>query len=152
MQAAMPKPDEKYLRLLRDNRFKATEPRIKILKVLDLSPRPLTATEIHRKLQRSGIDLATVYRSVNKLAEAGLLVRVGLGDEFTRFELRREGHRHHIVCSTCGTVGNIERCNLHELLESITKSTGYHNIEHEVLFRGECNACYLNRAAIVVSE
>lgn len=142
---------EKYARLLRDHSLKATHPRIKILETLDAARSPLTVSAIHQRLthfqidasNKRAIDLATVYRSANKLADAGLLSRLELGDEFTRFEFVQAGnrHHHHIICTGCGKVSEIAVCNLDALLDTICRTTGYSNIDHEVIFRGQCAAC-----------
>jgi Fur family ferric uptake transcriptional regulator len=132
----------KYATLLRQNDFKATTQRIRILEILDRSKTPLTAAEVHAHLSRYGIDLATVYRALNKLADAGVVSRVELGDEFTRFEFARPfTHHHHIVCMDCGTVKEIELCNLDSLANDISRSTGFTHIEHQVVFRGYCASC-----------
>jgi Fur family ferric uptake transcriptional regulator len=132
----------KYATLLRQNDFKATTQRIRILEILDRSKTPLTAAEVHAHLSRYGIDLATVYRALNKLADAGVVLRVELGDEFTRFEFARPfTHHHHIVCMDCGTVKEIELCNLDSLANDISRSTGFTHIEHQVVFRGYCASC-----------
>lgn len=132
----------KYVSLLRQNDFKATKPRIRILEILDRAHKPLTAAEIHAQLSRYKIDLATVYRSLNKLADAGIAARVELGDEFTRFELLRAPvHHHHIVCMDCGTVKEIDICNLDALASDISRATGFTHIEHQVVFRGYCESC-----------
>jgi len=132
----------KYATLLRQNDFKVTMQRIRILEILDRSKTPLTAAEVHAHLSRYGIDLATVYRALNKLADAGVVSRVELGDEFTRFEFARPfTHHHHIVCMDCGTVKEIELCNLDSLVGDISRSTGFTHIEHQVVFRGYCASC-----------
>ncbi|MCS7013308.1 MAG: Fur family transcriptional regulator [Chloroherpetonaceae bacterium] len=132
----------KYVTLLRQNDFKATKPRIRILEILDRAQKPLTAAEIHSQLSRYKIDLATVYRSLNKLADAGIATRVELGDEFTRFELSRSPvHHHHIVCIDCGTVKEIDLCNLDAIASDISRATGFTHIEHQVVFRGYCASC-----------
>jgi Fur family ferric uptake transcriptional regulator len=136
---------QKYATLLRQNEFKATQPRVKILEVLDKSPQPLTASEIHEKVSTLDIDLATVYRTLNKLADAGVLNRVELGDEFSRFEYKRVAnhHHHHIICDLCGKIVEINLCNLDAIASDIAKSTGFTNIQHQVVFRGCCEQCAL---------
>jgi len=45
------------------------------------------------------------------------------------------------VIGICGTVREIELCNLDELSQEIAQKTGFRNIEHQVVFRGECQKC-----------
>ncbi len=131
----------KYATLLRQHAFKVTHARVKLLERLEHATRPMTAQELHAELADAKMDLATVYRSLNKFADAGLVTRVQLGDEFDRFEFVKPHHHHHIVCNKCGKVSEIELCNLDALSNAIAKRTGFRNIEHQVVFRGECQEC-----------
>jgi len=136
----------KYASLLRQHDFKVTHARVKLLERLERATKPLTAQELHKELADAKIDLATVYRSLNRFADAGLISRIQLGDEFDRFELiKHHSHHHHIVCNSCGKVREIELCNLDELSHDIAQKTGFRNIEHQVVFRGECQDCASHR-------
>lgn len=136
----------KYASLLRQFEFKVTRARLKVLELLDKAQKPMTAQEIHAEIADAKTDLATVYRSLNKFADAGLIERVQLGDEFARFELaKHHRHHHHIVCNFCGKVAEIELCNLDDLTSEIAKTTGFRNIAHQVVFRGECETCAQKR-------
>lgn len=132
---------EKYARLLREQAFKVTTPRIKILETLDSANVPLTANEIHTKLEDLGADIATVYRCLNKFVDAGLIRRVDFGDEFTRFELAGDSHHHHIICTKCSRVEEIRMCNFETLAKHITEASGFHVLSHEVIYRGLCPDC-----------
>ncbi len=131
----------KYALLLRQHDFKVTHARIKVLEQLERANKPMTAQELHEELADTKIDLATIYRSLNKFANAGLISRVQLGDAFARFELVKQRHHHHIICNSCGKVEEIELCNLDALTEDIAQKTGFCNIAHQVVFRGECQEC-----------
>ncbi|MFN3386836.1 MAG: Fur family transcriptional regulator [Candidatus Thermochlorobacter sp.] len=132
----------KYATLLRQNDFKVTHQRIRILEILDRNKKPLTAAEVHAQLSCYGVDLATVYRSLNKLADAGIVSRVQFGDEFMRFEFARPfAHHHHIICIDCGKIKEIDLCNLDLIANDISRSTGFTHIEHQVIFRGYCESC-----------
>ncbi|MCS6988094.1 MAG: transcriptional repressor [Chloroherpetonaceae bacterium] len=134
----------KYAALLRQRDLKATRARVRMLELLDNAAKPMTAQEIHAKIADRKTDLATVYRSLNKFADAGLIARVQLGDAFVRFELVKR-HHHHIVCNSCGKIFPIDLCNLAELSDEIARKTGFRNIEHQVVFRGECQDCAQRR-------
>jgi len=134
----------KYPSLLRQYGFKVTHARVKLLERLEQATKPMSAQELHAELANAKMDLATVYRSLNKFADVGLISRVQLGDEFARFEFVKP-HHHHIVCNSCGKVREIELCNLDELSHDIAQKTGFRNIEHQVVFRGECQDCASHR-------
>lgn len=130
-----------YGSLLRQYGFKVTRARVKVLERLERAKQPMTAQELHAALADAKMDLATVYRSLNKFADVGLISRVQLGDEFDRFEFVKHHHHHHIVCNSCGKVSEIELCNLDALSSEIAQKTGFRNIAHQVVFRGDCQDC-----------
>lgn len=132
----------KYASLLRQYDFKVTHARVKVLERLEHATKPMTAQELHEELADTKINLATVYRSLNKFADAGLIFRIQLGDEFARFEfVGHRHHHHHIVCNSCGKVREVELCNLDMLSKDIAQKTGFRNIAHQVVFRGDCQEC-----------
>ena len=76
---------------------------------------PKTHAEVCDALADRGFDKATIYRNLTELTEAGILVRVELGDHVWRFELRRAdgagGHEEshpHFVCTSCGEVSCLD--------------------------------------------
>ncbi len=132
---------EKYVEVLRDNDFKVTIPRVKILEVLDSSLTPLTAQEIHDRLAEHGTDLATIYRSLNKFVDVGILKKLDFGDEYSRYETANRDHHHHIICLSCGKIEKIHHCNIESMSGLIKESTGFTVLSHEVVFKGFCIDC-----------
>src|SRR5699024_12261717 len=56
------------------------------------------------------IGLATVYRTLELLAELTIIDKINFGDGVSRYDLRKEGvdHvHHHLVCMECGSDGVI---------------------------------------------
>lgn len=90
--------------------LRSTGARIAVYRVLAEAERPLTHAEVSALLGDSGFDNATIFRNLNDLAQADLVMRTDLGDHVWRFELRGEGnltHREqhpHFFCTDCGTV------------------------------------------------
>src|SRR6266550_3387487 len=108
-------------RLRRDSR-KLTAPRRAILEILQRQAHPMSTKEIFLGLAKGNCDLATVYRSVHLLEKMGMVKRFDFGDGVARFELLEEGddgHHHHLVCTRCAEVVEIEECFTHELEERI---------------------------------
>ena len=98
---------------LRGQSHKITVPRAAILEILRQHPHPLTNREIMAALPKGGCDLATIYRSMHLLEKMGMVKRFDFGDGAARFELVGEGddgHHHHLVCTRCSEVVEIEEC------------------------------------------
>lgn len=130
-------------RLRRKSR-KVTGPRQGILEVLCRQSHPVSAKEIFASMRRGDCDLATVYRSIHLLESMGMVKRYDLGDGIARFELLREGddgHHHHLVCTRCAGVVEIEECFMRELEQRIAASNGFKAVTHRLEFFGICPGC-----------
>src|SRR6185295_1211002 len=108
-------------RLRRKSR-KITGARKQILEVLRKKSHPLSIKQIFAELPKHNCDLATVYRSLHLLENMGMVKRFEFGDGVARFELLREGddgHHHHLVCTRCAEIVEIEECGMTEVQERI---------------------------------
>jgi Fur family ferric uptake transcriptional regulator len=133
-----------FTRTLRDSSRKITGPRRAILEVLEREEHPLTSREIHDQVGAGICDLATIYRSMHMLERVGLVKRFDFGDGAARFELIRHdhgGHHHHLVCTGCSKVVEIEECFPVELEQKIATGNGFSSITHKLEFFGVCPAC-----------
>ena len=115
--AELPELAEKLRRKSR----RVTGPRQAILEILRRHPHPMSNKEIFGALPKGEGDLATVYRSLHLLEGMKMVKRFDLGDGVARFELLAEGddgHHHHLVCTRCAKVVEIEECFTRELEKS----------------------------------
>src|SRR5262249_24747652 len=118
-----------------------TRPRAAVLQVLVAASAPLKVEAIHAGLgQRPGgrgINLSSVYRTVNLLYALGMVRRGQLGDGPQRYELADDfrGHHHHFVCETCGRIEDVLRCPL----EGADLGTGVRR--HHLELFGLCREC-----------
>jgi Fur family ferric uptake transcriptional regulator len=130
-------------RLRRKSR-KLTGPRQAILKTLGRHRHPMSTREILATLPSGDCDLATIYRSMHLLESMGMVKRFDLGDGVGRFELLREGddgHHHHLVCTRCAEVVELEECFTGEFQDRIAASSGFKAVTHKLEFFGICPAC-----------
>lgn len=128
---------------LRKKSHKLTAPRQAILQILRGHPHPMSNKEIFTEL-KGDCDLATIYRSMHLLEKMKMVKRFDLGDGVARFELLGEGddgHHHHLVCTRCSAVVEIEDCFTKELEESIAARNGFKAITHKLEFFGICPQC-----------
>jgi Fur family ferric uptake transcriptional regulator len=129
---------------LRRHSLKLTGPRQAILRILREHTHPLSIKQIHAELPHGDCDLATVYRSMHLLEEMGIVKRFDLGDSVARFELLREGddgHHHHLVCTQCAEIVEIDECFGRELEEKIASQSGFKAVTHKLEFFGVCPDC-----------
>lgn len=100
--------------------------------------------EIFAALPAGECDLATVYRSLHLLESMGMVKRFDLGDGVARFELLGEGddgHHHHLVCTRCAHIVEIEECFMPELERQIGARNGFQSVTHKLEFFGICPDC-----------
>jgi Fur family ferric uptake transcriptional regulator len=130
-------------RLRRQSR-KITGPRAAILEILRQHPHPLTNKEILSAMPAGSCDLATIYRSMHLLEKMGMVKRFDFGDGAARFELIIEGddgHHHHLICTKCSEVVEIEECFPIEIERRIAAANGFKSVTHKLEFFGICPDC-----------
>jgi Fur family transcriptional regulator, ferric uptake regulator len=105
----------------------------------------LSAQEIFDQLRAEDhrIGIASVYRSLDKLARDGYVQRVEIGLDGARFEpiLPSGEHHHHIVCDDCGRIEAFEDPGLERAIGRLERRTGFTIKGHEVVLHGACNVC-----------
>jgi len=104
----------------------------------------MTNKEIHAALEPGMCDLATVYRSMHMLMKMGMVTRYDFGDGVARFELHapgEDGHHHHLVCTQCSKIVELDECFQNEFEESIASKHGFKGVTHKLEFFGTCPDC-----------
>ncbi|MCJ7826919.1 MAG: transcriptional repressor [Demequinaceae bacterium] len=122
-----------------------TRQRTAVLAVLDASEDFRSAQQWHECLRDNGssIGLATVYRTLQALADTGDVDAVrGVDGEVL---YRRCGdstrHHHHLRCRTCGAAVEIEGPGVEEWTARVGERYGYSCVEHTIELTGLCEAC-----------
>ena len=82
------------------------------------------------------ISIATVYRTVKLLEEAGLIERLEFGDGRSRYEEAGEHHEHLVDIET-GEVHEFYNEELETLKTEIARDMGYDLIDHRLELYGK---------------
>jgi Fur family transcriptional regulator, ferric uptake regulator len=133
--------------ILKEKKIKKTLARETILNILKKSKKPIDVNEIIKKLKsiKIKVDRVTVFRSINLLLKKKLINKVELNEGKYRYELASLPHHHHLVCTNCGNINDIESNPLHEEIDKISKSANkifnFKIEEHKVEFFGKCKIC-----------
>lgn len=86
-----------------------------------------------------GVGLATVYRTVKLLEEAGIAASRQFGSGQTLYELAVDGEHHdHIICKECGYIVEFENDEIEALQEKIAKRQGFVIVNHRHELFGLC--------------
>ncbi|MCX7747261.1 MAG: transcriptional repressor [Clostridia bacterium] len=132
---------------LKERGYKLTTQRRAVLDVIIKNEGKHLSTEEIYELVKEGypeIGLATVYRTLLLLDNMELVYKLDLDDGLSRYELNRnkEDHRHHhLICTKCGAVSEVEEDLLESLEEQILVKNRFIVKDHRVKFYGYCEAC-----------
>ena len=102
-----------------------------------------SAQEIHELITRQGqsVGLATVYRTLSALAEAGEVDMLRAEDGESIWRLCSDTHHHHLVCRRCGATVEVEGPAVERWTSAIATEHGYDDISHTLEIFGTCPAC-----------
>ena len=82
------------------------------------------------------ISLATVYRTVKLLEEAGILDKLEFGDGRARYEDAERDHHDHLIDVASGEVIEFVDPEIEELQERIAARLGYRLVGHRLELLG----------------
>jgi len=104
-----------------------------------------SAQDWHDLLRHDGssIGLATVYRALQALADAGDVdaVLTESGETLYRRCDAGASHHHHLRCRECGAAEDIDIPTFEAWAADVAAQHGYARIEHTVELTGVCNRC-----------
>jgi Fur family transcriptional regulator, ferric uptake regulator len=128
---------------LRSAGHKVTPQRITIIHNFMESGEMLTPSALFERVRQidPSIGEVTVYRTLNIMAEMGLICMIHRNDNTHSYISRPPEHHDHLVCSNCGKVINFTNCNLSELEKRLTAETGFNIEEHRLDYFGHCREC-----------
>lgn len=138
---------ERIKKKLHAKSYKLTPQREATLRVLlEHEAGHLSAEEVFLLVKEKApeIGLATVYRTLELLYELEIVDKINFGDGVSRFDLRKEGAKrfhHHLVCTECGSVEEIEEDLLKDVEKVIEKNWGFQVENHRLTFHGTCKQC-----------
>ena len=133
--------------------LRLTQPRRVILEELVNAAEIVGAETIYINIHRDHprIGLATVYRTLTLLTQAGIATKFDFGDGKARYELAstdpESRHHHVLVCEQCYKVikyadfTEIEKQNFDRIEKKLQKTFDYEIRRHVVHYFGVCPAC-----------
>ncbi|AGH86201.1 Ferric uptake regulation protein FUR (plasmid) [Ralstonia pseudosolanacearum FQY_4] len=137
---------------LRRAGLKATSPRVKILEILAAGTdhgRHLSAEDVYRRLLSTDIDIgiSTVYRVLNQLVDASVLLRHTFEAGHAVYEINEGAHHDHLICLSCGRVEEFHDDAIESRQESVAAERGFVLREHALALYGVCPACQARAGA-----
>lgn len=120
-----------------------TPQRLAIAEALARTGKEATVQELYDQVRRRHpyIGRATIFRAVDMLVEAGLAQRLERPGHVSAYVWCAPGHHHHLICTSCRTVEELDEAAVTPLLDAIARRRGF-RVDHATLdFYGECRAC-----------
>ncbi|MGJ5893076.1 transcriptional repressor [Streptomyces sp. V2] len=122
-----------------------TRQRTAVMRALAGCPDFVSAQALHNQLTEDGvrIGLTTVYRALRDLEASGGadVVRDEAGERLYRIR-PAEGHRHYLLCRTCGRSRPVDSDVVEEWARRVAAATGYAAVQHTVELTGICTTCH----------
>ena len=94
--------------------------------------------ELYRRAvdEDSTISIATVYRTVKLLEEAGVIERLEFGDGRARYEEAGE-HHEHLIDVESGEIIEFQNEELEEMKRQVALNMGYELVDHRLELFGK---------------
>ncbi|MCD0485585.1 transcriptional repressor [Streptacidiphilus sp. ASG 303] len=100
-------------------------------------------TEVRRTA--SGVNISTVYRTLELLEELGLVSHAHLGHGAPTYHLADRHHHMHLVCRDCGGVTETDTAVAAPLVDRLRAEHGFDtDMQHFAIF-GRCAGCTARR-------
>lgn len=123
--------------------YRVTEPRRVLAGLIGDRAGHFTAEDLVTESRRRclGVGRATVFRSLELLAELGVVERLDLPGGGHAFVACEAAHHHHVVCSRCGRSTDIADSGLAAIIAGVGLRSGYRIESHRLELFGLCPAC-----------
>ena len=135
---------ERFRRHLRDRRLPVTRQRVAVADLLFQSDDHPSVEELHRRVCSAGhaIGTATLYRTLDVLVQAGMVLEHDFGEGFKRFEALAVAPAHdHLICERCGRVVEVANERLERMLRMMADEQRFLYRRHRVEVYGVCTTC-----------
>lgn len=144
-EASVLPPVWEWFRRLQSNGYRLTAPRQAVVEAIAGTARLMTPLEVYDTARQEypKLGLVTVYRTVEKLEELGLIQRVHQPSNCQAFVAAAKGHQHLLICESCGSVQYFsgEHEKMEALIETVAGESGYRVHEHWLQLFGICERC-----------
>ncbi len=144
-------PEEKFREFLasRSKPQRFTDPQRELVQHIFAKHKHFDTEELIADLAKAGsrVSRATVYRTLSKLVDAGLLRRIEVGAR-TMYDHDYGYPQHeHLVCDVCQEMIEFQHPAIDAALQEVAMAHGFRQDGHTLIVRGICASCNAERAA-----
>src|SRR5829696_8551913 len=130
--------------------YRTTGPRRAVARLIADHDGHFSAAELvaEARERRIAVGRATVFRTLEMLAELDLVERIDLPSGEHAYVACEPAHHHHVVCSSCGRTADIDDAGMRAVVREVQRRTGYAIREHRLELFGLCPACQSTTAQV----
>jgi Fur family ferric uptake transcriptional regulator len=135
---------DKLINVLRKSGFRVTSQRAVILEIIAHNGDHLSVQEVYleAKDRLPGLNLATVYRTLETMHQAGVIDLLNFGMTPARFSLRDPYNPHgHLVCRECEQILEIGTDLIARISGEVEQKVGFFVEPNHLTLSGLCDEC-----------
>ncbi len=129
---------------LKNNGMLHSRQREQILDIFLKTQKHSTIDDLYNLVRKKNpkIGLATIYRAMKVICQAGLARETDFGDGIKRFEYEYgRDHHDHLVCLECGRIIEVVDPELEKLQDELARGHGFTPLRHRMQIFGTCKSC-----------
>jgi len=129
---------------LKNNGLLHSKQREQILDIFLKTEKHSTINDLYDLVRKKNpkIGLATVYRTMKVICDAGLARETDFGDGTKRYEHKyKHQHHHHLVCLQCGRIIEITSGELEQIQRQLAKKHDFTIARDTMRILGICKRC-----------
>lgn len=136
---------ELFKEVLKTNGLKYTRQREILLKCLYNNSSHYTPENLYLYIKEQypdlNIGIATVYRTLNLLEDAGMVTSLSFGAQGKKFELANKPHHDHMICKHCGLIIEFQDATIERKQTQVAKEHNFELTGHLMQLYGICAEC-----------
>lgn len=140
-QVEIERAHEEFRRFLKKGDNRITPERFEVLDHATQFKGHFGADELYvsMKTNHSEISRATVYNTLELLAQCGLLSKRNFGENKTRFESNTSKTSHdHLICTNCGAIKEFSEPKIKKIIKHISEEIGFEPTGYSFNIFGKC--------------
>lgn len=132
-----------YIEALRARGYRVTPQRLIVLDAVCEHQGHATVADILAGVNYmdSTIDTSTVYRALDVLRDAGLIVESEIEGTGKIYRIAGESDHHHLVCVSCGTILMAQQVDIKPLIRHFREVYHFELQTDHLIFNGLCRNC-----------
>ena len=135
---------------LRTAGLRVTPGRIAVLTAV--AGHPHSTAEVLRVVCAPGLSIQSVHNVLADLTAARIIRRIEPAGSAALYESRIGDNHHHVVCSSCGAVGDVDCVHGAAPCLAPSNTNGFAIVTAEVTFWGLCTLCQALPAQVEVAR